>query len=404
MNNLGSLYADQAKMQEAEEMLQRALVGFEKALGLEHISTLTTVNNLGSLYVDQGKIQKAEEMYNRALKGKMKAQGPDHSATLDTVNNLGLLYLKQGRMQEAEEMLQQALKGYENAWGSEHISTFEAVSNIGLLYAKLGKIEEAIEMLQRALQGKEKIWGAKHPQTQSILSRVRSLRKHWGKLEEAEPLLRLAVEGRQKQFSTKHPDTPEMSRAQASIYQEQGRDEEAQLLDERIRTGGENEVAALPRVTAILTDPDTLTSAISERKSEINRTLPTKPTSLSDGEFGQVFDKLDNTASIPGALTQTAQISTENFTNTDDDDDRWSIRTTSTLLNLDPDRQLQGKTQFALALFERIGTSSEDELNIRDEAYEAVSGALIMYSHAMQQQAKSSAERIATKLIRQQST
>jgi Tetratricopeptide repeat len=41
-------------------------------------STLSTVNNLGALYADQGKMDEAERMYQRALQGKEKAWGPEH--------------------------------------------------------------------------------------------------------------------------------------------------------------------------------------------------------------------------------------------------------------------------------------------------------------------------------------
>jgi hypothetical protein len=37
-------------------------------------------------------------MYQRALAGYEKALGPDHTSTLDTVHNLGLLYAVQGSM------------------------------------------------------------------------------------------------------------------------------------------------------------------------------------------------------------------------------------------------------------------------------------------------------------------
>jgi tetratricopeptide (TPR) repeat protein len=117
---LGALYADQNKLDKAEEMYQRALEGREKALGPDHTSTLRTVNNLGLLYVDQGKLDAAEEMYQRALEGYEKALGPDHTSTLDTVNNLGILYVDQGKLDEAEEMYQRALEGYEKRLGFEH--------------------------------------------------------------------------------------------------------------------------------------------------------------------------------------------------------------------------------------------------------------------------------------------
>jgi hypothetical protein len=44
-------------------MYKRALAGYEKALGPGHTSTLDTVNNLGLLYRDQGKLDEAERMY-----------------------------------------------------------------------------------------------------------------------------------------------------------------------------------------------------------------------------------------------------------------------------------------------------------------------------------------------------
>ena len=115
MHMLGDLYADQGRLTEAESMYQRALEGYEKALGRDHTSTLSTVNNLGLLYADQGRLTEAESMYQRALEGKEKALGRDHTSTLDTVNNLGNLYRDQGRLMEAESMYQRALEGYEKA-------------------------------------------------------------------------------------------------------------------------------------------------------------------------------------------------------------------------------------------------------------------------------------------------
>jgi tetratricopeptide (TPR) repeat protein len=108
---LGLLYADQGKLSEAEKMYERALRGYEEALGPSHTSTLGTVNNLGNLFADQGKLGEAEKMYKRALRGHEEALGPTHTSTLDTVNNLGLLYADQGKLGEAEKMYERALRG-----------------------------------------------------------------------------------------------------------------------------------------------------------------------------------------------------------------------------------------------------------------------------------------------------
>ena len=51
--------------------------------------------DLGSVYVDQGRLKEADEMYIRVLDGYEKTVGPSHISTFDTVNNLGNLYVRQ---------------------------------------------------------------------------------------------------------------------------------------------------------------------------------------------------------------------------------------------------------------------------------------------------------------------
>ncbi|EFY89220.1 kinesin light chain [Metarhizium acridum CQMa 102] len=133
--NLGLLFSELGRLQEAEDMYLRALRG------------------IGCLYKNQGKLQEAEEMYSRALRGHEKARGPDHTSTLDTINNLGTLYADQGKLQKAERMYLRALRGLEKARGPNHTSTLHIVNNLGLLYAGQGKRQEAEEMYLRALHG-----------------------------------------------------------------------------------------------------------------------------------------------------------------------------------------------------------------------------------------------------------
>ena len=116
-------------------MYQRALQGYKKALGAEHILTLDTVGNLGILYADQGKLAEAEKMYQRALQGKEKALGAEHISTLDTVGNLGLLYCDQGKLAEAEKMYQRTLQGYKKTFGSLHPKRQNLVLRISALHA-----------------------------------------------------------------------------------------------------------------------------------------------------------------------------------------------------------------------------------------------------------------------------
>jgi tetratricopeptide (TPR) repeat protein len=169
---LGYLYADQGKLALAEQMYERALRGYETALGAEHTSTLSTVNNLGALYQDQGKLVEAEQMYERALRGKETALGAEHTSTLSTVNNLGNLYQDQGKLVEAEQMYERALRGYEMALGADNITTYIPALNtlwgLGSLFKLQADFTNARIMYSKALKGYEKVVGLNHPTCQSL--------------------------------------------------------------------------------------------------------------------------------------------------------------------------------------------------------------------------------------------
>jgi tetratricopeptide (TPR) repeat protein len=59
-------------------------------------------------------------MYQRALQGYEKALGKYHTPTLDTAYNLGILYLKQRSQFQALAKYNRALQGYEIALGRDH--------------------------------------------------------------------------------------------------------------------------------------------------------------------------------------------------------------------------------------------------------------------------------------------
>lgn len=54
LNNLGLLYANQGKLDEAKKIYERALQGIEEAFGLENVEkyrpTFNTIENIGDLY------------------------------------------------------------------------------------------------------------------------------------------------------------------------------------------------------------------------------------------------------------------------------------------------------------------------------------------------------------------
>jgi tetratricopeptide (TPR) repeat protein len=235
--NLGYLYTDQGKLTAAESMYERALAGYEKALGAEHISTLYTVNNLGLLYADQGKLAAAESMYERALAGKEKTLGVEHISTLHTVNNLGLLYMNQGKFAAAESMYKRALAGYEKALGAEHISTLDTVNNLGLLYMNQGKLAAAESMHERALAGKAKALGTEHISTLNTVNNLGILYAYQGKLTAAGSMFERTLAGKAKALGVEHISTLNIINNLGLLYTKQGKLAAAESMYKRALDG-----------------------------------------------------------------------------------------------------------------------------------------------------------------------
>jgi len=90
LHGLGILYADQDRLSDAEAMNERALQGYEKALGPEHTSTLNTVNNLANLYTRLRRISEAR-MYVRCQGGVKAVLGAKHERNREVTRQLAPL-------------------------------------------------------------------------------------------------------------------------------------------------------------------------------------------------------------------------------------------------------------------------------------------------------------------------
>jgi len=90
---LGNTFSRHGRYKQAVELYERALAGREKALGVDHPDTLSTVHNMAFVFGKQGHDEKALEWYERALVGEEKALGVDHPDTLTTVNCMALVFV-----------------------------------------------------------------------------------------------------------------------------------------------------------------------------------------------------------------------------------------------------------------------------------------------------------------------
>src|SRR5579859_4320469 len=99
--SLASFFHSNGEYETACTAYERALRIYEKAFGVDHINTATTINNLGLTFHRQGKHDKAISHYKRVLRIYEKAFGVDHINMANTIMNLGSMDDRQGKYDEA---------------------------------------------------------------------------------------------------------------------------------------------------------------------------------------------------------------------------------------------------------------------------------------------------------------
>jgi tetratricopeptide (TPR) repeat protein len=217
----------------------RAMNGFENALGADHLCTLACANNLGNLCLHQGAYDEAEKLYRRALAGNQKILGTFHPDTLGLVNNLGRLLLAKGDRDGAELLYRQALAADEKVLGPEHPDTLAVLANLGCLLREKGDYNGSEELTRRALGGMAKSLGPEHPDTLLTGSTLATILRHKGDHEGAETKQCQALAALEATLGTEHPKTLGAVNSLGVLHYEQGDYENAEKFFRRTLEGRE---------------------------------------------------------------------------------------------------------------------------------------------------------------------
>jgi tetratricopeptide (TPR) repeat protein len=102
----------------AEKMNKQAADTYEKALGPEHPSTLSSMANLASTYQNQGRWKEAEELEVQVMETSLTVLGHEHPDTLTSMSNLASTYWYQGQWKEAEELQVRVMETRKTALGT----------------------------------------------------------------------------------------------------------------------------------------------------------------------------------------------------------------------------------------------------------------------------------------------
>ena len=163
LSSLGNLYGDTQRLQEGADAFREALAirrQLAKTKPARYLPDVATVlNNLGILYRNADSLEEAENAYREALDIRRQLARTSPMAYLPyvatTLNNLGVLYRNTERLQEAEDAYREALGGYRELAkikSSVYLPDVAmALNNLGVLYRNTQRLTEAERAFNEAL-------------------------------------------------------------------------------------------------------------------------------------------------------------------------------------------------------------------------------------------------------------
>jgi tetratricopeptide (TPR) repeat protein len=224
---LAQFNANLRQYQDAEELSQRALDGFDKLFGSNNTMSMEVLIDLINIYIDERKLtdakKLAEELQARgigsddrlstyflntlgimywetgdqeksiaanlkSLERSEKEFGPHNRHTLGIVSNLAKHYRGCKMFQESECMFNRALEGYKDIFGLEHRNTADIIYNLGMLYSEMGESAKAESLLRQSIPILEAFYGEESRQTTRIKYDLGLEYLRQGKIDEAEEI------------------------------------------------------------------------------------------------------------------------------------------------------------------------------------------------------------------------
>lgn len=267
MNGLGRVLMQLGQPEAAEPLNLEALGGVQHALGEDHDPFARATFNLGSVYHEQGRLAEAEQLYRRALDVTQRLHGEDSYEAIRLRWHLARDILMQtDRTAEAEGLLRETLELATRKLGDEHTATNAVLIELSYVLAHQQRPDEAerlhgdghrvvamwlahlakvngdsgdyvaaLDAARRGLELRRRLFGDEH---ETVATSLQQMGWYCARLDRPERVefYRQAFEMRKKLLGDTHPDTIQSTITLAFSLRDMGRgDEGPALLRDRYR-------------------------------------------------------------------------------------------------------------------------------------------------------------------------
>jgi len=148
--NLAAIYMAKWRWKDAEPLLKRALLIYEKHPASNASVLAKVLDGLAEVGLSKNEHKNAEELYLRALSVREKAPSWDHEEIVHSLNNLAEFYLRQKQYAQAKPMLQRMIKMKEQKLGEKDAQVGRLLERMACVMYRNNEKAEADEVEARA--------------------------------------------------------------------------------------------------------------------------------------------------------------------------------------------------------------------------------------------------------------
>ncbi|HET9300689.1 MAG TPA: tetratricopeptide repeat protein, partial [Candidatus Polarisedimenticolaceae bacterium] len=227
--NLAATVAlDQGRLEEAEKSFLHLLEVLRNRAGTgDDFHVLATLSNLGQVYLEQERNEDAERVTAEALDRARGVLGNEHRETLNYVNNLAIAKRRLNKMDEAGGLYREGYETTKRMLGATAGPTLVSMVNLANFYARAGQCAEQVGFVEETVAVCREHSMADTPNLGLALRNLAMCRDAMGRAADAE---RAYLEGEKQLASVLRADDPILLRlhgVMAEFYAKQGNTVEA---------------------------------------------------------------------------------------------------------------------------------------------------------------------------------
>ncbi|KAJ6112263.1 hypothetical protein N7523_008324 [Penicillium sp. IBT 18751x] len=155
-------HKNRGKWDEARKIDYEIFQEHLRALGADHVRTLSFGYNMAEIELESGYVNKASEWCQWVTDNVQRVLGASHTLSMKTESLMAEILCQQGKYQESESVCANVLARQQMNIGEEHFDTLDTRRRLGMAYNLLSRRENAVLTAQNLTESLKRLLGDNH--------------------------------------------------------------------------------------------------------------------------------------------------------------------------------------------------------------------------------------------------